>query len=368
MNLPHPTVAMGTTLLLACNAGLAASSRSKVERGAHESRSIPVSERPSIESLQRDLDVIYDVRHLALASEQLKPHGFVGLLPPDADLSSLQPARVVGYVIGAAWAWKVTPDSETAGCPGAIAADGRLCPEVLLPGRGLDEAQLQRLLRIATEPQTELASPCSDDGWPLHAWVFYDANDAPRAQVIVNLPCGRWSRSLARLSSVQREDLLELCQQAGLPGCHANATPAERGRYSGALGHWMDERAEPGLLPNLARPNPLRAVPTGIDERTPIAELSPTNKRLLCQWNLQYSVWYTHAGSGYGIDDGHRRSVKVQSWQQCIERFPSCAASLSEVLPCMRWAQRGDPWFLTPDARSCQELIACRWGYEIGDE
>lgn len=321
-----------------------------------------------LRTLLSELDALYDVRNLALATEQHPPLGFVGLVRSgDVDFPPKSVNRAVGYVVGAAVAWKMSPDSAVPGCSGAIADDGTLCPEVVLPGRELDASQLRRLSEITRHRNEGPVGSCRDSGWPVHAWVFYDGQ-VPVAQVVVNLPCAHWSLEPDRVPAPQVDEFVRLCNELGLPGCYSGADEAERQLHLSAESTWWQQNREPGLLPALARPNPLRARPTGLPQSRSMNSLSAAEKRLLCQWNLQYSVWYLHTGESYGILDGDRqRRVSVFTWEQCVQRFPTCDTQLGEILPCMRWAQRGDPWFRAAEAEYCQARAACLWGYRTSD-
>jgi hypothetical protein len=144
--------------------------------------------------------------------------------------------------------WKVTPDAAVPGCPGAIANDGTLCPEVVLPGRELDASQLERLLEVTRHRNKGRQGTCRDSGWPIHAWVFYDGQ-LPLAEFVVDIPCASSSLEPHGVPAPQVDELVRLCHELGVPGCYARTAEEDREQHLAAERAWWTMNREPGRRP-----------------------------------------------------------------------------------------------------------------------
>src|SRR5690606_26870054 len=178
----------------------------------------------------RQLDHMYDVRNLALAKEQVPPPGFRPFDMQTSPLSGTAFASVEGHVIGSTLS-KASPgpDNAVPGCPGAVAADGTLCPETLLPGHPLTASQTDQLLAIPLPNDAITVTGCAHPN--THAWVFYDETRTPVGQLLVNFVCDTWSRGIGRLSDATMRALRELCSESGLGGCWLGLEPQEQSQW-----------------------------------------------------------------------------------------------------------------------------------------
>ncbi len=320
-------------------------------------RSTEKAVNPEIAKLVEQLRALNDVRRFALATEQIPPIDFKPAEHRATPFPSKTFTRVVGFSVNAGFQSK--GGSE---CTSAVSATGTLCPNVVLPGAPLDAPQVQRLLAIAPQPP-ERVTTCAT--LPSHAWVFYDG-DLPVAELIVSFGCGTWSRSDYVLQPEQLVELRRLCRQSGMLGCDAGAREERGALWDAAVAEWTERDFEPSLFAAHQGPmaRRLRPLATGIDQQERLVDLSDREKRLLCRWNLQHSVWRHRAGSGFGFfEDDQRYVVEVHRLSDCVAAFPTCEHTLAELSACVDWAQRGDPWFRMPQVASCRAQRSCVWGY-----
>lgn len=315
-------------------------------------------------SFLRQLDHMYDVRNLALAKEQVPPPGF---LPFDMRASPFPGAAftsVEGHVIGSTLA-KASPgpDNAVPGCPGAVAADGTLCPETLLPGHPLTGPQTKQLLATPLPNDPITVTGCAHPN--THAWVFYDDTRTPVGQLLVNFVCNTWSRGRGRLPEAMMRALRELCSESDLEGCWLGLEPQEQSQWHEAWNEWNRTRFMPSYWPQSRyMDRVLRPTSSGIVASTQQRNLSPRDKRVLCQWSHQYAAWSLRVGDEWGYEDSSGTSMlTILRWEQCIAAFPACDLPLEVLLPCMQHAQRGDPWFRKPDGAACKRHADCMWGF-----
>lgn len=320
------------------------------------------------EHFLRQFDHMYDVSNLALAKEQVPPVGFRPLDLRATPFPGKAFASVEGYFVGSTLGKSSPgPDNAVSGCPGAVATDGTLCPEVLLPGHRLSASQIKRLLAVPTPSDPPIVTSCARPN--THAWVFYDEQGTPVGQLRVNFACKTWSRGVGRLPNATMRIFRGLCAESGVEGCWLGSEPNEYPQWHQAWSDWNKTRFLPSYWPqNRYMNRVLRATQAGVAASTRQQDLSPRDKRVLCQWSLQHAAWFLRAGDSWGYEARDvTLTLSVLRWEQCVAEFPTCNLPLGTLLPCMQHAQRGDPWFRKPEGAECKRYAACMWGFRADE-
>lgn len=124
-------------------------------------------------------------------------------------------------------------------CEAVLAPDGTVCSSVQGPGVVLTQKQTEKLLEIVREPSTwGMSFKCFE---PHHAFVFYDAQKHPVAELTLCFLC-QMAASRPALSGVEQSleftffsagmtdggmaKLRGLCTELGLPKCTAKDASA----------------------------------------------------------------------------------------------------------------------------------------------
>jgi hypothetical protein len=208
-------------------------------------------------------------------------------------------------------------DAAMDGCyQKVLSTDGRLCPTVIAPGRELSLAQVETLYKLTENPPPRILLRCGFQ--PHHAFVFYGADGLPVADLRVCLTCGHWAWSDSREVQVSNETyntLAELCRELGLEGCPAKNDEKEP---------W-DEAAYQTWEKSGAPERPSLALGIARDRR--LVDLTETDKRKLCAWRIVE----TRRERALEIEFADGNRLRFQSFDECVERFPRCEATLGEV-------------------------------------
>ena len=328
----------------------------------------PEASDVEIERNVKELIRTRDVRNLALAAPQSTPKNFLFIQKtggfPDKPFAYVRGFRIHSNPVNGA----PRPDTAVPGCTGngtgVIADDGTLCPEVLLPGVSLSAKQAERLLAFPVGKSTIARRVPRCRVAPHHSWVFYDQRDRPVWSMWINFRCRTWSRFDEKLSDEFVQKLRNFCRDTNMVDCDYGIAEPGRSRQKAALQVWNARYLLPGTSPGEPLQY-LRPTPTGIEKTTLIRDLAPNERRLLCQWSAQHSVWQRRLGDTFARqENGQRMVVRVKPWKECVDNFPSCDVPLADVLPCAKLAQQGDPWFRLPAAETCRQHRACLWAYE----
>jgi hypothetical protein len=324
------------------------------------------------------IERVQDPRNWALLASQVPPAEFVDFHRP-----------AEGFEVGAfdevrayhrrfdRFGTAVNEGVDGPGCAGrAIAADGTLCPSIVLPSVPVSIQVARELVeRFNGQPDEERVVMCLMNAH--HAFVFY-REGIPVGELLVDFHCPRWSAAPGYERSFQegldKNWLVTQCEKLGLAFCDPNASAA-------AWALWSREHAELGTYEPLVYGERIRPRPIAIDLGKPLSVLTSAERRLLCVWNTQH-LFPTNAPArsrSFGVGQDERRfyafpeepfarwSVSL-SWDDCVETFPSCGATVGEVLPCMDAAQRGDPWFALDENAFCRRFSQCLWGFVTGAE
>jgi hypothetical protein len=213
-----------------------------------------------------------------------------------------------------------TLDGALPGCTKQVLSDdGRLCPSVVASGISLDETQVAQLLQLANAPKSRWAIGCIFE--PHHAFVFYADNGAPAADIQVCFGCGEWSLSggnIMTLPTGAYSELAKLCSELQLGGCPV--VEGDEDTYVRSYRKW----AESGPLP---RPSTMLSISPA---RT-LASMDDVEKRKLCAWRAIELGDLRDSGEDLGRHWSRPRRFWLQSFQQCVDGFPSCQATLGEV-------------------------------------
>lgn len=213
-----------------------------------------------------------------------------------------------------------TLDGALPGCTEQVLSDdGRLCPSVVASGVSLDEAQVAQLLHLVNAPKSRWALGCIFD--PHHAFVFYDDTGAPVADIQVCFGCGEWSLSggdSITLPTGVYSKLAKLCSDLQLGGCPV--AEDEENAYFSSYRQWVKSGA-------LARPSTMLS----ISPSRKLASMNDVEKRRLCAWRAVELGDVRELDEDLGRDWDRPRSFRLQSFQQCVDRFPRCQATLGEV-------------------------------------
>jgi hypothetical protein len=262
---------------------------------------------------------------------------------PNADFS-----EIWGYEIGASYPLNCN----------LLARDGSLCPNVVYPGRRLDEAQSKQLVSIARHPTNEIGkitwpdgsqhpavrplSRCGDE--PVAMFVFYDQHHSPVGVVGVDEDCGQWSFlpapkdawvGFATTQDNEQRILRQLCLGLDLLTC---APKTSSGSSSEPRPNTDARMAiQRALLPLLLREWP------GVDESKSVADASQYEREQLCAWYSRSATitasLFNRIGSwlfsGLSLDDEQGHSLRLQSHEECVENFPVCRGTVGAARACI---------------------------------
>jgi hypothetical protein len=318
-------------------------------------------------AVQAELVALGDPLHLQLfaRSPQAPLPGFAFPTKPKiARFPGVPYATVRAYTFGFDG---VELDHLVRGCgSSAIAADGTLCPSVVVRDDVvLEQMHIQALQRIVAKPPPTCTEArhrrcpprvrmgCEHDA--RHAFVFFDAEGAPVAEIDLGLTCGAIiarpaSAELApSLDTNERAAARKLCSDLGLGGCF--------------LGNWDGGGGKSKRL-KLPVPDIARA---GIALDKPVREASALDKQRLC-------AIYGAARSQSAWQEGRRmrsegiecidgvRGYSVDDMIDCVRRFPACEATIREVAACVSSYAAEACIEPDPAPAACAKLEACTWG------
>jgi hypothetical protein len=235
---------------------------------------------------------------------------------PESKLLAAEPRSFVAVRAFAFGFRDVAPlDMSMDGCyQGVLSTDGRLCPSVIAPGRELSLAQVETLFTLRKNPPPRVLLGCGFQ--PHHAFVFYGTDGTPVADLRVCFTCGHWAWSdggEVQVSNETYDRLAALCRELGLERCPAkNDESWDEAAYQA----WEKSGAP-------ARPS----VTLGISPNRRLVDLTESDKRKLCAWRIVE----TRRDRELEVEFGDRSRLLFQSYDECLERFPRCEATLSEV-------------------------------------
>lgn len=251
-------------------------------------------------------------------------------------------------------------DSHMSGCEvNALSADGQLCPSVLDEGVKLNAAQTRELLDVANLPRAGKQTGCGFE--PRHAFVFYNAEDAPVAEIQVYLGCGRWDLSGSNTHETDMpagalkrvEDLLRSMQLLD-SGLDMNESDEEA--FRDAYRSWKHSGA-------LQRPSDMFKIP----KDRQLDAMSELEKRQLCAWRIaeiasghlanRQIVWTVDGVGAFSLRD----------FDECVFRFPTCKRKLGD-LEGVDLRRGHDYAFVQPEACIVKWVFGqdgnCLWGIE----
>lgn len=222
--------------------------------------------------------------------------------------------------------------------PSVIANDGTLCPSVVGEGALLTPEQLTRLLALVRAPGAVT------ERWrcgyqPHHAFVIFDANDAPIAQIGACFTCGEWRTDPPiagaddAMGKTLNEGLRQICRELGLGGCGYDLETNARVRNE-RVAHWQ-YRESHGDLSN-ETPYPLPDVPSGVAPDKRLDELADHEKRRLCAFHIRR---LGERGPGNARDAtfcSPTKTLRVLDFTSCLETFPRCDLRVHEAEACVR--------------------------------
>lgn len=241
-----------------------------------------------------------------------------------------------------------------------LARNGTLCPNVVHPGKRLDEAQTKQLMSIAHQPLDEVErrddtgqvtrfarsrvkTRCGDE--PVAMFVFYDTRLRPVGVVGLDEDCSEWSLwpapkdawpGFALTQPSEQRTLSQLCIELDLHTC----APSGQGSLGSDARPKMDaerKALQQALLPLLLREWP------AVDENKLVTEATPFEREQLCAWyarsaaiaNSLFSRVGSWSFSGVSVEDEQGRTLRLQPSDECIENFPSCSGTIAAGRACI---------------------------------
>lgn len=255
--------------------------------------------------------------------------------------------------------------AESSSCHLAVARNGVLCPTVVLPGTVLRPHQVAALSDLLSdllkpgEPGRRPPRAIMETATPHLSFVIYQGDGRPGDW---GLPIGElavdFGHALFMASPAYRERrtaqallrLRSLVSELGFP----EVVDRETWEQAWAC-WWREHESGPPLLPEQR---------LDLDHASRLADLTTVERRRACAWNARHLAPIFASGfeqPGFG-------GVEALSLEACIDRFPSCPHALERMLPCMRIAQQGDPWFAADDSGACRAARACAWGFRYEPE
>jgi hypothetical protein len=248
-----------------------------------------------------------------------------------------------------------------------VAPDGTLCGSVNAPGKPLSADQVTRLLRVVADPPRVIrlpnggrvlrpASHCQFD--PHHAFVFFDGEGRPVAEVEVCLRCGQLAevphvKDLdGDLFTEEVEELRALCSELSLGGCFLGTPTYE----SQAQAHPHHDEAVTAD----------RTLPAS--GATRLVDVTDEDRRRLCLWFANEASaagvrMHEFRDQGFRCPNGEEGVFSFFGSESCVERFPRCNVRVDEVTACIqhRLATKLCPEpSAVPDP--CKTVESCTWG------
>jgi len=233
-------------------------------------------------------------------------------------------------------------------------SDGRLSPSTVLPGHRIDDAEVKELTRLLAAPgKTDVTSGPT---YRHHVFVVFSPSGVK--EVAVDLEYGRWTgHGVYPADPAVVVGLRAICERAGAPLCDLASDDPDL-----VLGNrlWWSQETEPVPMGVASTPR-RKSRSLRIDATRPLSSLSDVDKRLACLWNLEHMHHEPRPDRWMGLVTGDW--ALVQTWLQCVERFPTCDEPIGGITPCMEAAQKGDVWLtLTEVGRACASKRDCMWG------
>jgi hypothetical protein len=224
--------------------------------------------------------------------------------------------------------WDPLPASLALLYPGCddqvLTDDGRLCPSAVVPAKPLSRQQVDALLELAARAPGQHRLRCGFN--PHHAFVFTDAGDRPVADVRVCFECGEWSLNgeyQVSMPDGAYAQLAELCQRLGLGGCPLAAEP---GRTESAawtreeFWRWYEQGDPPRASSAL-----------GIAKDKALSAMTEVERRKLCAYRTSEVQRSALDAPDPSYDFGGGRTYRIQSFGECLERFPNCDLPLEAL-------------------------------------
>lgn len=222
--------------------------------------------------------------------------------------------------------------------PRVIANDGTLCPTVVNDGALLTPDQLRRLLALirAPGPVTERWR-CGYQ--PHHAFVIFDENDAPIAQIGACFTCGEWrteppiAGADPAMGKTLNDGLTLICRELGLGGCGHGLEMSARVRNV-RIDSWQHQESHGDLSGE--RPYPLPDSPSGVDPDKRLYELADHEKRRLCAYHVRRLGERGPGKAGDATLCSDTKTLRVLDFTSCVEGFPKCDQRVYEAEACVR--------------------------------
>ncbi len=239
-------------------------------------------------------------------------------------------------------------DSLVPGCDHrAVAPDGTFCPSVTFPGTKLSREQADRLLTVVAQRDDaagRTALRCGFD--PQLSFVFLNHDDAPVAELDVDLDCGKWGalpqpQSMHPVIGAGQKELVALCRELRLPLCACETVrPA-------------DAAVGPMQQPE----------PPAVEAARPLSSATPLDRRRLCAWStLRMTLARGLHASDFVACPGGRPQYWIASVRSCIEGFPSCEIPIGTVETCFQHLDTDACLESQKTRAACGAAMRCLWG------
>jgi hypothetical protein len=312
---------------------------------------------------------------------QVAPKGFHKIPARSAGpfFPGRQYSEIWGYELGTGYLTQTPCDQ--------FAPDGTVCPNVVYPGKQLNENQAVRLMSIAHRPTNVVEKVVSPDGSghttmrarlacgdPVAMFVFVDAGHRPVGIVSVDEECAQWSfvpapkdawEGLACTNENEQRILLQLCAELDFDSC--SSTKAARSYADDARNRRPPTREEQAALQQALLTLLLKDWPN-IDEDRALDSTSAFEQQELCAWYVrsaavarglyQGSMSWGFSGLGFEDEETHH-AIGFQDFEECVDKFPRCNGSIRDGRACI--------------ARHLEELwnqdetchLGCVWGVSV---
>jgi hypothetical protein len=259
--------------------------------------------------------------------------------------------------------------------------DGTLCPSASFPGKMLSDAQRDELVTALRKPPVPgdpmIHARCIFN--PHHAFVFFDADDAPVAELDVCFSCGQvssWPYKPPGLDTRAMWNAVgSLCRDLALSVCSPDFF-FDRARANEALGRAMTPVVHRGIADEL-----------GVDPQTLESKLGPEARRLLCRWSNHVGrLWdgrrlvQDDEDGAFGLRFDVGMDLVFMGMDQCLATFPRCEVPAEAVERCFdkRFPKaeydQADPNVPStatypatvpyPPPPECDAVRKCVWGVE----
>jgi hypothetical protein len=260
-------------------------------------------------------------------------------------------------------------DGHVGGCTDvAVAQDGTFCPSVSTKSVELSKPRARALLSSLPTVRAPLKEVRAGGYYPTVAVVYLDRKGAPIAEIDLCYGCEKWHSWPAidgfydRTGGIAMSDALSeaargLCSEVGFPEC----APDEAARWQAEVEKAAVQNADLHELTGGYGLWFLAGLRTGLPVETPLASLTPEQKKAACAVHAQEAHAYGLRPDGeYECDGGSQ--FRVLSWLGCANAFPTCDRPIGEVEKCVR-ARYSDPCLVAAEVRACRELASCQWGF-----